>query len=191
MKKIETLRWIGGPEGCLRLIDQTRLPVELVEIDCRDVEAVWEAIKMLRVRGAGHRHRGGLRRLPRPANARPRRQATFFQSLEQVVAYLATSRPTAVNLFWALDRMKAAGSKLRGRPVTEIWSPASWRGPASTKKTAPCAGPSASTGRNCWTGQGVLDALQCRRAGDGRIWHGAGRVLRRRTSRASSCDLCR
>ena len=33
------------------MIDQTRLPVELVEIDCRDVESVWEAIKMLRVRG--------------------------------------------------------------------------------------------------------------------------------------------
>ena len=34
------------------MIDQTRLPVELVEIDCHDVETVWEAIKLLRVRGA-------------------------------------------------------------------------------------------------------------------------------------------
>ena len=52
MTKVETLRWIGGPDGHLRMIDQTRLPVELVEIDCRDVEAVWEAINTLRVRGA-------------------------------------------------------------------------------------------------------------------------------------------
>ena len=52
MKPVETLRWIGETDGCLRLIDQTLLPGEFVEIDCHDVETVWEAIKMLRVRGA-------------------------------------------------------------------------------------------------------------------------------------------
>ena len=52
MKNLETLRWVGGVDGHLRLIDQTLLPVEFVEIDCRDVEAVWEAIRTLRVRGA-------------------------------------------------------------------------------------------------------------------------------------------
>ena len=43
---------IGGVDGYLRLIDQTRLPEELVYLDCRDVETVWEAIRSLRVRGA-------------------------------------------------------------------------------------------------------------------------------------------
>ena len=52
MKNLQTLHWVGGVDGRLRLIDQTRLPVEFVEIECRDVQAVWEAIKMLRVRGA-------------------------------------------------------------------------------------------------------------------------------------------
>ena len=52
MKNLDTLHWVGGLDGHLRLIDQTRLPVEFVEIDCRDVESVWEAIKTLRVRGA-------------------------------------------------------------------------------------------------------------------------------------------
>ena len=52
MKNLQTLHWVGGVDGCLRMIDQTRLPIEFVEIDCRDVQAVWEAIKMLRVRGA-------------------------------------------------------------------------------------------------------------------------------------------
>ena len=48
-----TVRWVGdAATGFLRLIDQTRLPMEFVEIDCRDVPAVWEAIKALRVRGA-------------------------------------------------------------------------------------------------------------------------------------------
>ena len=52
MKNLETLRWIGGADGHLRLIDQTLLPLEFTEIDCRTVEAVWEAIRSLRVRGA-------------------------------------------------------------------------------------------------------------------------------------------
>ena len=48
----ETIQWIGQTDGHLRLIDQTLLPENLTEIDCRDIETVWEAIKMLRVRGA-------------------------------------------------------------------------------------------------------------------------------------------
>ena len=63
MKNLQTLHWVGGVDGCLRMIDQTRLPVEFVEIECCDVQAVWEAIKMLRVRGAGHRHRRRVRPL--------------------------------------------------------------------------------------------------------------------------------
>ena len=50
--QLETLRWIGDADGHLLLIDQTRLPLECCEIACRDVEAVWEAIRTLRVRGA-------------------------------------------------------------------------------------------------------------------------------------------
>ncbi len=121
MKKVETLQWIGGPDGYLRMIDQTRLPVELVEIDCHDVAAVWEAIKMLRIRGApaigiaaAYGVCLGLQTMA------GQDEAAFFQRLEEVAAYLATSRPTAVNLFWALDRMKAAASKLRGRSAAEI-----------------------------------------------------------------------
>ena len=49
----QTVHWVGdAATGFPRLIDQTRLPNEYVEIDCRDVPAVWEAIKSLRVRGA-------------------------------------------------------------------------------------------------------------------------------------------
>ena len=49
---LETMRWEGNTDGHLSLIDQTLLPTELKRIDCQDVETVWEAIKMLRVRGA-------------------------------------------------------------------------------------------------------------------------------------------
>ena len=48
----ETISWIGAADGHLSLIDQTKLPNQLTRIECRDVETVWEAIKMLRVRGA-------------------------------------------------------------------------------------------------------------------------------------------
>ena len=49
---VETMIWQGGVSGCLDMIDQTKLPTEMVRIECEDVETVWEAIKMLRVRGA-------------------------------------------------------------------------------------------------------------------------------------------
>jgi methylthioribose-1-phosphate isomerase len=110
----ETLRWIGDHRGHLVLIDQTRLPLELVERQCRDVEAVYEAIRQLRVRGApaigiaaaygvvlGMQHEGHIQ------------SGGFQAALEKVANRLAHSRPTAVNLFWALDRMKAKGQTLR------------------------------------------------------------------------------
>ena len=110
----ETMRWSGGVDGHLELIDQTLLPIELKEIACRTVEEVWEAIKMLRVRGApaigiaaAYGTCVGLQ------TARQSSVAEFFARLTEVADYLATSRPTTVNLFWALDRMKARGEQLR------------------------------------------------------------------------------
>ncbi len=102
-----TLRWIGGIDGHLRLIDQTRLPTEMVEIDCRDAESVFEAIRSLRVRGApaiGIAAAYGLcvgvqQALDGDAAALRRRTC-------ETANYLATSRPTAVNLAWALERMQ-------------------------------------------------------------------------------------
>jgi methylthioribose-1-phosphate isomerase len=111
-----TLAWIGGAEGHLRLIDQTLLPLELEYVECRDVASVWEAIKLLRVRGApaiGIAAAYGVCVGLQPAIAAD--EATFFARLDEVTAYLAGSRPTAVNLFWALERMKGVAEKLRGR----------------------------------------------------------------------------
>ena len=49
---VKTIEWVGGLDGAARLIDQTLLPTEVKYLDVRDVETMWEAIKMLRVRGA-------------------------------------------------------------------------------------------------------------------------------------------
>ncbi len=119
---IKTLHWIGEVDGWLRMIDQTRLPVECVEIDCRDVETVVEAIKSLRVRGApaigiaaAYGVCLGLQ------TVKESNEAVFFDRLEEVAARLADSRPTAVNLFWAITRMKREAAERRGRlPPAEI-----------------------------------------------------------------------
>jgi methylthioribose-1-phosphate isomerase len=121
MKALPTLRWVGGTDGHLRLIDQTRLPLEFVEIDCHDVPTVWEAIKTLRVRGApaiGIAAAYGVCLGVRDVAGGD--EAAFFRRLEEVTEYLATSRPTAVNLFWALRRMKTAAHQMRGKPPAEI-----------------------------------------------------------------------
>src|SRR5688572_6181390 len=121
--KIETLRWIGDERGHLVVIDQTRLPVELVERECRDVEAVWEAIKQLRVRGApaiGIAAAYGV--VIGLQSAVKSNEAAFFMRLGEITSYLASSRPTAVNLFWALDRMRARGAALRGKASPEIFA---------------------------------------------------------------------
>ena len=102
------MRWQGDADkGHLVLIDQTKLPVELVEKDCRDLDTVWEAIKMLRVRGApaiGIAAAYGV--VVGMQSVDSDDKGEFESRLAQVTDHLATSRPTAVNLFWALDRIK-------------------------------------------------------------------------------------
>lgn len=116
--KIETLRWVGDVDGHLELIDQTRLPTELVTIECRDVESVWEAIKMLRVRGApaiGIAAAYGV--CIGVQTAKEVSLDSLYKRQREVCNYLSTSRPTAVNLFWALDKMRQPiTGKPRGTP---------------------------------------------------------------------------
>lgn len=110
-----TLAWKGDADGYLTLIDQTLLPGELRYVDCHDAESVHEAIRQLRVRGApaiGIAAAYGVCVGVQTASAND--EAAFFKRLDEVTAYLATSRPTAVNLFWALDRMRAVAERLRG-----------------------------------------------------------------------------
>ena len=100
MPATETLAFI---DGRLRLIDQTRLPAEFVTLDCQTVAQTHDAIGRLVVRGApaiGIAAAYGVC-LARDQAGQPCRQA-----YTEAIAYLATSRPTAVNLFWALDRMR-------------------------------------------------------------------------------------
>ena len=115
-KSVETLRWSGAAQGRLILIDQTRLPTDLVEIELRDVEAVWEAIKMLRIRGAPAIGIAAAYGVVIGMQAASERDVdAWFQRLNEVTSYLASSRPTAMNLFWALERQQKIAAGLRGK----------------------------------------------------------------------------
>jgi methylthioribose-1-phosphate isomerase len=106
---VETIRWVGGLDGHVEVVDQTRLPEEFAYLRCETAEQVWEAIRSLRVRGApaiGIAAAMGLVLGVRGSEASDHR--SFMAELAGVKQYLSTSRPTAVNLFWALERMEQA-----------------------------------------------------------------------------------
>jgi methylthioribose-1-phosphate isomerase len=102
-----TIEWIGGLDGFVRIIDQTRLPIEFVYRDCHTVEEIWEAIRVLRVRGApAIGLAGAMGVLLGLHEAKADEPVRLLARLRNAADYLRTSRPTAVNLFWALKRME-------------------------------------------------------------------------------------
>jgi methylthioribose-1-phosphate isomerase len=105
----QTIRWTGG---VLCILDQTRLPGEVVEIALPTLAAVWEAIRALRVRGApaiGICAAFGVVVALREHNPDTLDRARVV--LRDADRHLRESRPTAVNLFWALDRMQRAAAR--------------------------------------------------------------------------------
>ncbi len=114
MSGVKTIRWVGDVAGHLELLDQTLLPEEIQILQCRDVTTVREAIQKLRVRGApaiGVTAAYGLcLGLQQHGLGSP---AELLRQLQQDADQLATSRPTAMNLFWALDRMRCVAAECR------------------------------------------------------------------------------
>lgn len=117
----ETLEWIGGIDGCLELIDQRKLPGTFEKLQCKDVESVWDAIKTLAVRGApaiGVAAAYGICVAMQPVCNVDFAEA--MTHLKKSSDYLASSRPTAVNLFWAIDRMNDCAQKFAaGNPNSQ------------------------------------------------------------------------
>src|SRR5437660_299162 len=101
---VETLRWRGAR---LELIDQRALPARLEYVSCTNAAEVAEAIRSMVVRGApaiGCAAAFGIALEARRQHDRPLRE--FETAMEAAFKTLAASRPTAVNLFWALERMR-------------------------------------------------------------------------------------
>jgi len=120
---VKALEWIGDIDGFLEIIDQRELPGGFVKLQCRNVETLFEAIKTLAIRGApaigvGAAY-GLVLAMQKAAGSNDVEKG--LRILEQSVEYLATSRPTAVNLFWALQRVQEkAGQFAAEHPEAEL-----------------------------------------------------------------------
>ncbi len=107
--EIHTVCWQGDSDGYLEILDQTALPTEVKYVACKDVPSVIEAIKMLRVRGApaiGIAGAYGMVLAIHHAKNRNDTDIKKMSCIQQFAEDLATARPTAVNLRWAIERIK-------------------------------------------------------------------------------------
>ena len=117
------VRCIEWKNDTLLLIDQTLLPEELGIEEQRTVEQVWESIKKLKVRGApaiGVAGAYGL--VVAMRNSTDLEPAAFLKQLREHVAYLDSSRPTAVNLHWALNRVLTEAESSSANSAAELFS---------------------------------------------------------------------
>ena len=111
---ISALKWIGDDDGYLEIVDQRLLPVEFKKIQCLDVDTLFDAIKTLAVRGApaiGVAAGFGLViALQKVTESNSIKDA--LEILTKSADYLTSSRPTAVNLSWALRRIQDKAKQL-------------------------------------------------------------------------------
>ena len=112
---VPTVEW---KDGVVRLLDQSRLPERVEFLDCRDYRAVADAIRELKVRGAPAI--GVTAALGVALGAQAISCAdfpSFSHAVGAICDHLAATRPTAVNLFWAIERMKKKLASLAGQPI--------------------------------------------------------------------------
>src|SRR3954467_2976290 len=103
---IEPLRWEGEVPGVLQILDQRRLPQERTDLRVEDVATCCHAIRELAVRGAPAIGIAAAFGVVLGAQREAARDVASVQRAVRAAAEeLARSRPTAKNLFWALDRM--------------------------------------------------------------------------------------
>lgn len=115
---VETIAWKNNK---VRYIDQTLLPARVKFVDCVSVPKLWRAIKRLEIRGApAIGIAGALGAVLAANNSKSKDSAGFIKDLRRDIKYLATSRPTAVNLFWALARMECVAESNVHKPIGVI-----------------------------------------------------------------------
>jgi methylthioribose-1-phosphate isomerase len=119
---VPTIDWEGDAEtGVATIVDQTLLPEEFKIVEIHNLEEMWDAIKRLRVRGApAIGIAGALGTVLGMQKAHPRNFEEFHAALKEVTGELASSRPTAVNLFWALERMHRIADRNRDKSIKEL-----------------------------------------------------------------------
>lgn len=114
---------LDGQNSALVIIDQTLLPGEVKILSLTDQKDIWEAIYLLKVRGApaiGVAAAMGVYLAAKGINET--NYEGFYTEFKKAKDYLASARPTAVNLFWALDRMEKVVLNHKDKSVDEIVS---------------------------------------------------------------------
>ncbi|MDR2182308.1 MAG: S-methyl-5-thioribose-1-phosphate isomerase [Treponema sp.] len=117
---IETVA-LDDSKNALRIIDQTRLPGTVKILSLTRQKDIWNAIYLLQVRGApaiGVAAAIGVYLAARAIKAAD--YDAFYAEFKKAKEYLASARPTAVNLFWALDRMEKVVLDNRGEPPAKL-----------------------------------------------------------------------
>ena len=115
---VDTIAW---KQGACRIIDQTRLPKNLKYLRIRTAGEMWQAIRLLRIRGApaiGIAAAYGL--YLGIQSSKPGDYPSFKRVLERTARYLRSSRPTAINLSWALDRIIRVAEENRILPIRHL-----------------------------------------------------------------------
>jgi methylthioribose-1-phosphate isomerase len=115
---IKTIEW---KNNSIKLIDQTLLPVEFKHIYIKNIKELWQAIKLLKVRGApALGAAAGLGVYLAIKDFRGDKPLLFKNELERVIKYIGSSRPTARNLFWGLERIRGTAKLYFSKPVSYI-----------------------------------------------------------------------
>jgi len=115
---VPTVEW---KNGSVRLLDQSKLPGSVEFLDCRDYQTVADAIRTLKVRGApaiGVTAAMGVALGAQAVSAME--YSSFAQAVLKICDELAATRPTAVNLFWAIERMKRKLKSLEAHSIAAI-----------------------------------------------------------------------
>ena len=98
---IKTIEWVNNK---IRIIDQTELPAKLVYLDISSLNQLWKAIKSLKVRGAPALGAvAGLGVYLGVKDSKAKDLKELNAQLNKVTKFIASSRPTARNLFWGLE----------------------------------------------------------------------------------------
>jgi len=115
------IRAIDYKNNKIRIIDQTKLPHKLAYINIDRLEDLWQAIKIMRVRGAPAL--GAAAALGMYLGIKDYPGADwpgFSRKLNKAAKYIASSRPTARNLFWAIERVCRVAANNKNQPVSKI-----------------------------------------------------------------------
>ena len=187
----DTVR-LDDENNAVVIIDQTKLPGKIEIISLHTAQEIWNAIYLLQVRGApaiGVAAAYGIYVLAKRMDTED--YDTFYREFVRQKEYLDSSRPTAVNLSWALNRMQRVVEAHSGETVAQI-KEALHRESVAIQEEDICV----PDDRRAWSDSGKAggwhsDALQCGTARHEQIRYGDGADLSGRGTRLSFSCICR